>query len=169
MLQAPLFDGLAFDVGPLAQDVGGSAEVGVCRRHVAQALVVSGMVVVLDEGADLGLQVAGQEVVFQQDPVLQGLMPALDLLKAWNTGHPGGLATLHANSAAEGLTRLEDLIGEVTQRIPYRAITQAINLVIHIARAPAGRRVQEVCRVTGREGDAYVLEACVEGQAVGRG
>ncbi|HQR88369.1 MAG: P-type conjugative transfer ATPase TrbB [Caulobacter sp. 12-67-6] len=88
---------------------------------------------------------------------------ALDLLKAWNTGHPGGLATIHANSAAEGLTRLEDLIGEVTQRIPYRAITQAINLVIHIARAPAGRRVQEVCRVTGREGDAYVLEACIEG------
>jgi type IV secretion system protein VirB11 len=88
---------------------------------------------------------------------------ALDLLKAWNTGHPGGLATIHANSAMEGLTRLEDLIGEVTQRIPYRAITQAINLVIHIARAPAGRRVQEVARVTGREGDAYVLEACVEG------
>ena len=56
-----------------------------------------------------------------------------------------------------------------TQRIPYRAITQAINLVIHIARAPVGRRIQEVCRVTGREGDTYVLEACVEGQAVGGG
>jgi Flp pilus assembly CpaF family ATPase len=44
---------------------------------------------------------------------------ALDLSKAWNTSHPGGLATLHANSAAEGLSRLEDLIGEVTQRIPH--------------------------------------------------
>jgi hypothetical protein len=42
-------------------------------------------------------------------------------LKAWNTGHPGGLATIHANSAEEALTRLEDLIGEVTQRVPYRA------------------------------------------------
>ena len=51
-----MFDGLPFDAGPLAQDVGGSAEVGVRRRHVLQALVVSGMVVVLDEGADLGLQ-----------------------------------------------------------------------------------------------------------------
>jgi P-type conjugative transfer ATPase TrbB len=49
---------------------------------------------------------------------------ALDLLTAWNTGHPGGLATIHANSAYEGLTRLEDLIGEVTQRIPYRAISK---------------------------------------------
>jgi type IV secretion system protein VirB11 len=44
---------------------------------------------------------------------------ALDLLKAWNTGHPGGLATLHAHSAAEGLSRLGDVIGEVTQRIPH--------------------------------------------------
>ena len=79
MLQAPMFDGLPFDAGPLAQDVGGSAEVGVRRRHVLQALVVSGMVVVLDEGPDLGLQVARQEVVLQQDAVLQGLMPALDL------------------------------------------------------------------------------------------
>ena len=59
MLQAPMFEGLPFDVGPLAMDVGGPAEVGVRRRHVAQALVVAGVVVVLDEGADLGLQVAG--------------------------------------------------------------------------------------------------------------
>ena len=79
MLQAPMLDGLAFDVSPFTQDAGGSAEVGVRRRHVAQALVVAGVVVVLDEDADLGLQVAGEEVVLQQDAVLQGLMPALDL------------------------------------------------------------------------------------------
>jgi type IV secretion system protein VirB11 len=84
---------------------------------------------------------------------------ALDLLKAWNTGHPGGLATIHANSAAEGLTRLEDLIGEVTQRIPYRAITQAINVIIYIERTPTGRRVKTVSRLVGRLDDAYQLEA----------
>ena len=83
---------------------------------------------------------------------------ALDLLKAWNTGHPGGLATIHANSALEGLTRLEDLIGEATPRIPYRAITQAINVVIFIERAPDGRRVKEVSRLVGREGETYRLE-----------
>lgn len=82
---------------------------------------------------------------------------ALDLLKAWNTGHPGGLATIHANSALEGLTRLEDLIGEATPRIPYRAITQAINLVVFIERAPDGRRVREVSRLLGRESDVYQL------------
>jgi type IV secretion system protein VirB11 len=85
---------------------------------------------------------------------------ALDLLKAWNTGHPGGLATIHANSAAEALTRLEDLIGEVTQRIPYRAIAQAINVVVYIERTAQGRRVQAVSRVTGQAGDGYTLEAC---------
>jgi type IV secretion system protein VirB11 len=83
---------------------------------------------------------------------------ALDLLKAWNTGHPGGLATIHANSAAEGLTRLEDLIGEVTQRIPYRAIAQAINVIIFIERTMAGRRVRTVSRLVGRRDDAYLLE-----------
>ena len=83
---------------------------------------------------------------------------ALDLLKAWNTGHPGGLATIHANSALEGLTRLEDLIGEATPRIPYRAITQAINMVVFIERAPDGRRVKEVSRLVGREAESYVLE-----------
>jgi type IV secretion system protein VirB11 len=84
---------------------------------------------------------------------------ALDLLKAWNTGHPGGLATIHANSAAEGLTRLEDLIGEVTQRIPYRAIAQAINVIIYIERTPAGRQVRTVSRLVGRRDDGYLLEA----------
>lgn len=84
---------------------------------------------------------------------------ALDLLKAWNTGHPGGLATIHANSATEGLTRLEDLIGEVTQRIPYRAITQAINVIIYIERTPTGRRVRTVSRLIGRQDDTYQLEA----------
>ena len=83
---------------------------------------------------------------------------ALDLLKAWNTGHPGGLATIHANSALEGLTRLEDLIGEVTQRIPYRAIAQAINVLIYIERTAAGRQVRTVSRLVGRESDRYILK-----------
>jgi len=83
---------------------------------------------------------------------------ALDLLKAWNTGHPGGLATIHANSAGEALSRLEDLIGEVTQRVPYRAIAQAINLVVFIERTADGRRVRSVTRVLGWDEDRYRLE-----------
>jgi hypothetical protein len=91
VLQAPMLDGLSFDVGPLAQDVGGSAEVGIRGRHVAQALVVADMVVMLDKGADLGLQVAGQIVVLQQDAILQGLVPALDLALGLGVNRRRGL------------------------------------------------------------------------------
>jgi type IV secretion system protein VirB11 len=87
---------------------------------------------------------------------------ALSLLKAWNTGHPGGCTSIHANSAYETLTRFEDLIGEVALQTPYRAIGQAINVVVFIARTPAGRQVKEVCRVLGHTGDGYTLETISE-------
>jgi P-type conjugative transfer ATPase TrbB len=85
---------------------------------------------------------------------------ALDMLKAWNTGHPGGLATVHANSAGEALTRLEDLIGEVSQVIPQRAIGQAIDLIAFLRRAPAGRVLESLVRVERWDPIAgYVLSA----------
>ncbi|WP_343699648.1 P-type conjugative transfer ATPase TrbB [Caulobacter sp.] len=74
---------------------------------------------------------------------------ALDMLKAWNTGHPGGLATLHANSAREALSRLEDLIGEVVPTIPHRAIGQAINLIAFLKRGPNGPVLDALVRVEG--------------------
>uniref|UniRef100_B0T9A4 P-type conjugative transfer ATPase TrbB n=1 Tax=Caulobacter sp. (strain K31) TaxID=366602 RepID=B0T9A4_CAUSK len=83
---------------------------------------------------------------------------ALDLLKAWNTGHPGGLATLHANSAREALSRLEDLISEVAQTVPYRAIGQAIGVIAFIRRAPAGRLLEQVVRVQGWADGDYRIE-----------
>ena len=82
---------------------------------------------------------------------------ALDMLKAWNTGHPGGLATLHANSAREALSRLEDLIGEVSPVIPYRAIGQAIGVVAFLKRAPRGRILESILRVEGWRDGVYVL------------
>jgi Flp pilus assembly CpaF family ATPase len=67
------------------------------------------------------------------------------------------------------LTRLEDLIGEVTQRVPYRAIAQAINVVVFIERAPTGRRVRDVSRVVGRDGQTYRLETFEVGLPPGDG
>ncbi|HEY9219027.1 MAG TPA: P-type conjugative transfer ATPase TrbB [Phenylobacterium sp.] len=67
---------------------------------------------------------------------------ALETLKAWNTGHPGGLTTIHANSAAEALTRYEDLSTEVALTPPTRALGQAIGLVLHIRRTEAGREIK---------------------------
>ncbi len=80
---------------------------------------------------------------------------ALDMLKAWNTGHPGGLATLHANGALEALWRLEDLTGEVAANIPCRAIGQAIDVVVFMRRRPGGRVVEEILRVEGFEAGRY--------------
>ena len=79
MLQAPMLDGLAFNKVSFGQNIRSPAEVGIRRGHIAKALVITAMVVVFDEGADLSLKVTRQEVVFKQYPVLQGLVPALDL------------------------------------------------------------------------------------------
>jgi type IV secretion system protein VirB11 len=70
---------------------------------------------------------------------------ALDLLKAWNTGHPGGIATLHANSARAALSRLEQLAMEASAGSPRQLIAEAVDLVVFIARGgSAGRRVSEI-------------------------
>ena len=78
-MQASRFERLSFDPFPLLQNGFVAPEVDVRRCDVVQALVVALMVVVIDEGFDLGFEITGQEVVFQQDAVLQGLMPTLDL------------------------------------------------------------------------------------------
>ena len=70
---------------------------------------------------------------------------ALDLLKAWNTGHPGGIATLHANSAQAAIARLEQLTMEVCETPPRALIAEAIDLVVFVERGgPAGRRIPEI-------------------------
>lgn len=79
MKQAPRFDGLLLDPFSLFQDGVATPEVDVCGCQVLQALVVSPVVVILDEGFDLLPEVAWQVVVLQQNAVLQGLVPALDL------------------------------------------------------------------------------------------
>ena len=66
---------------------------------------------------------------------------ALDMLKAWNTGHPGGVATVHANSAKSALYRLEQLIQEAVVTVPRRLIADAIDLVVFIEGRGTARRV----------------------------
>lgn len=75
---------------------------------------------------------------------------ALDLLKAWNTGHSGGISTVHANSAYAGLTRLEELCAEATERPMGNLISEAVNLVVFIHKdREAGRKIDEIIAVTG--------------------
>ena len=79
MQQASIGDGLSLDPFPFDEDGLATFEVDVGRCQVAQALMVSQVIVVGDEGSDLGFEVTWQVVVFEQDAVLQRLMPALDL------------------------------------------------------------------------------------------
>jgi type IV secretion system protein VirB11 len=83
---------------------------------------------------------------------------ALDMLKAWNTGHPGGLCTLHANSARSALYRLEQLVQESVVTVPRRLIADAIELVVFISGRGSARRVETIAQVEGldAQGD-YVL------------
>ena len=83
------------------------------------------------------------------------------LLKAWNTGHPGGMATVHANDAVSGLTRLESLVAEATTAPQQTLIAEAVDLVIFIDEEPdlpAGRKVREVLLVTGYANGQYLVE-----------
>jgi len=79
VLQAPLLNGLPFDPFSFHQDGLAAPVIDIGGREIAQALVIALLVVVLDEGLDLSLEVARQVIVLQQDPVLEGLVPSLDL------------------------------------------------------------------------------------------
>ncbi len=80
---------------------------------------------------------------------------ALETLKAWNTGHPGGLSTIHANSATEALTRLEDLLAEVGSPLATRVIANAVNAIVHIRRERDGRRVGSILQINGASAGRY--------------
>jgi type IV secretion system protein VirB11 len=86
---------------------------------------------------------------------------ALDLLMAWNTGHEGGAATLHANTAIAGLSRLAMLISmnPESPKPIEPLIGEAVHVVVHIARTPNGRLVQEILEVSGYRDGAYLTQS----------
>lgn len=86
--------------------------------------------------------------------------PALALLKLWNTGHPGGFATAHANSAYEGLTRMDQLIQEVSSHPQRVLIGEAVNVVVFLQKERGARKVKEIVRVDGYDSVAqkFVVE-----------
>jgi type IV secretion system protein TrbB len=83
------------------------------------------------------------------------------LLKAWNTGHPGGAATVHANDALSGLIRLESLVAEATNAPQQSLIAEAVDLVVFVDEESvikAGRKVREILLVTGYSNGNYQVE-----------
>lgn len=87
---------------------------------------------------------------------------ALDLLKAWNTGHPGGVSTIHANSCEKGLHRIEQLVVEAGV-IPSRPmIAEAVNVVVYMEKVGTQRVVKELAEVLGVTDNSYILRSLTE-------
>ena len=83
---------------------------------------------------------------------------ALDLLKAWGTGHPGGIGTIHAGTALGTLRRLEQLIQESVVTVPRALIAETINVIAVLVRDGTGRRLSELAEVRGLDAAGeYVL------------
>ncbi|MBF0851744.1 P-type conjugative transfer ATPase TrbB [Gluconobacter sp. R75690] len=83
---------------------------------------------------------------------------ALDLLKAWGTGHPGGVGTLHAGSAIGALRRLEQLIQEAVVTVPRALIAETIDVIAVLSGRGSARRLAELATVRGLTPDgAYIL------------
>jgi type IV secretion system protein VirB11 len=85
---------------------------------------------------------------------------ALDLLMAWNTGHEGGVATLHANDARAGLSRLAMLISmhPDSPKPIEPLIGEAVQLIVHIARTPGERRVEQILEISGYRDGQYLAQ-----------
>jgi type IV secretion system protein TrbB len=82
---------------------------------------------------------------------------ALELIKAWGTGHPGGVGTIHAGNAVGALYRLEQLIQEVVVTVPRALIAETINVIAVLAGRGTRRRLVELAEVKGLKSEDYVL------------
>src|SRR6266487_3419683 len=115
VLQAAISNGLSLDPFSFGQDGWAASEVDVGRGEIVDALVVAAVVVVVDKGRDLGFEVAGSEVVFQQDAVFESLVPALDLaLRHWMIGRTAQVLDL----------ALVEPLGEIARDIAGTVIGQ---------------------------------------------
>ncbi|NTV61767.1 MAG: P-type conjugative transfer ATPase TrbB [Chlorobiaceae bacterium] len=101
---------------------------------------------------------------FRPDRIIVGEVrdgAAIDMLKAWNTGHPGGIATIHANSTASMLDRLCQLCEEVMPHASRYLIADAIDICVHLKRDPehpAGRSITGIMEVTGESEGQWLLK-----------
>jgi pilus assembly protein CpaF len=98
---------------------------------------------------------------------------ALDMLQAMNTGHDGGMTTVHANAPRDALNRLETMVLMAGLELPSRAIREqivsALHFIVHVRRCEDGvRRVESVAEITGMEGGTPLLQDVFRYQQTGR-
>jgi len=102
---------------------------------------------------------------FRPDRIVVGELrggEALDMVKAWGTGHPGGITTIHADSPQIALLRIEQLILEVARTPPRALIAEAVNVVVFIAGRGRKRRVEAIAHVVGFDANGYLLRDALE-------
>lgn len=137
MDQAPVLDGLCFDILPFCQDCRAAPEVDVGGCQISEAFVISAMVVVLDKGGDGRLEFALQIVIFEQDAVLEWLVPALDLaLRLGMVGSPAHM--IHAV--------LFEVFGEIPRDVTGAVIAEQPRLVqtVTLSHPDAARAMSSV-------------------------
>ena len=96
----------------------------------------------------------------------------IDMLQAMNTGHDGSMTTIHANSARDGVSRLENMIAMAGIEMPLKAvrsqISSAVNLIVQASRLQDGsRRMTSITEITGMEGDVISMQEVFRFQRVG--
>ncbi|HEV8034893.1 CpaF family protein [Yoonia sp.] len=96
----------------------------------------------------------------------------IDMLQAMNTGHDGSMTTIHANSARDGVSRLENMIAMAGIEMPIKAmrsqISSAVNLIVQASRLQDGsRRMTSITEITGMEGDVISMQEIFRYQRVG--
>ena len=96
----------------------------------------------------------------------------IDMLQAMNTGHDGSMTTIHANSARDGVSRLENMIAMAGIDMPIKAmrsqIASAVNLIVQASRLQDGsRRMTSITEITGMEGDVISMQEIFRYQRVG--
>ncbi|TNJ42016.1 CpaF family protein [Phaeobacter sp. B1627] len=96
----------------------------------------------------------------------------IDMLQAMNTGHDGSMTTIHANSARDGISRLENMIAMAGIEMPIKAvrsqIASAVNLIVQASRLQDGsRRMTSISEITGMEGDVISMQEIFRFQRMG--
>ncbi|ATG49221.1 type II secretion system protein E [Celeribacter ethanolicus] len=96
----------------------------------------------------------------------------IDMLQAMNTGHDGSMTTIHANSARDGVSRLENMIAMAGIEMPLKAvrsqIASAVNLIVQASRLQDGsRRMVSITEITGMEGDVISMQEVFRFQRTG--
>jgi len=134
--------------------LGRAAEAGQIRSHAA------GVGEQLEPVIGVGGRIGVEQSLGLLQAIADVLAEALDLLKAWGTGHPGGIGTIHAGSAIGALRRMEQLIQEAVVTVPRALIAETIQVIAVLAGRGSDRCLDELACVEGLgpNGD-YVLQS----------